>query len=69
VAAIPDGSASRQSEDWLTAHNKIPAAQSGETEKARFERFLVDKPVPGAAGPEVLFRQFLEWQKRTRPSP
>jgi len=69
VAAIPGWQRFKASEDWLTAHNKIPAAQSGETEKARFERFLVDKPVPGAAGPEVLFRQFLEWQKRTRPSP
>jgi len=72
VAAIPGWQRFKASEDWLTAHNKIPPAQSGEAEKARFERFLVDKPVPGAADPakrEVLFRQFLEWQKRTRPSP
>ena len=69
VVAIPGWQRFKASEDWLTAHNKLPAAQSGETEKAKFERFLVDKPVPDAAGPEVLFREFLEWHKRTRPSP
>jgi hypothetical protein len=44
----------------------IPTAESAETDKARSERFLVDNPVPGATDPakrEVLFRQFLEWQK------
>jgi hypothetical protein len=39
-------------------------------EKARFEKFLADNPVPGAsdaAKREILFRQFLEW-KRSQPA-
>lgn len=72
IAAIPGWQRFKAADDWLIAHNMLPPSQSAETDKTRFEKFLTDNPVPGAADPakrEALFRQFLEWQKRTRPSP
>lgn len=72
IAAIPGWQRFKAAEDWLTARNMLPPSQSADVDKTRFEKFLTDSPLPGATDPakrEVLFRQFQEWQKRTRPSP
>lgn len=72
IAAIPGWQRFKAAEDWLIAHNMTPRSPSVDTDKVQFEKFLTNNPVPGASDPskrEALFRQFLEWQKRTRPSP
>ena len=67
VAAIPGWQRFKASEDWLIAHN---LAQSAESEKLKFQKFLTDNRIQGGTDPaksEELFRQFQEWQKRQRP--
>jgi uncharacterized protein len=67
VATIPGWQRFKASEDWLIAHN---LAQSAETDKLKFQKFLTDSRIQGGTDPakrEELFRQFQEWQKRQRP--
>jgi TRAP-type uncharacterized transport system substrate-binding protein len=72
VAAIPGWQRFKASEDWLAARNlMVPTTRSAEADRTKFEQFLLDKPIQDGSDPvkrEVLFRQFLEWQKRN-PSP
>jgi TRAP-type uncharacterized transport system substrate-binding protein len=67
VAAVPGWQRFKASEDWLIAHN---LAQSAESDKLKFQRFLNDTRMQAGTDPaksDELFRQFQEWQKRQRP--
>jgi TRAP-type uncharacterized transport system substrate-binding protein len=59
TASIPGWQRFKPAEEWLVAHDMTP-------ERARFDKFLADKQVPGASDlstRETLFRQFLKWKQ------
>jgi TRAP-type uncharacterized transport system substrate-binding protein len=67
AASIPGWQRFKAAEDWLSQHNMLPLSQAAEAEKMRFERFMAERRAAGSTDAptrDVLFRQFLEWEKR-----
>jgi TRAP-type uncharacterized transport system substrate-binding protein len=67
VASVIGWQRFKAADDWLTTQNMKPIAQSAESDRVGFERFLTDNRIQGGSDPtkrEALFRQFLEWRKR-----
>ncbi len=67
AASIPGWQRFKAAEDWLSQHNMLPLSQASEAEKMRFERFMAERRAAGSTDTptrDVLFRQFLEWEKR-----
>src|SRR5262249_11029242 len=61
---IPGWQRFKAAEDWLARHRQAPSA---DVERGLFDQFLADTGAKVTDDPsrrEVLFRQFLEWQKR-----
>jgi hypothetical protein len=59
TASIPGWQRFKPAEEWLVAHDMTP-------ERAKFDKFLADKQVPGTSDlstRETLFRRFLKWKQ------